>query len=350
MALDRNINPYNAYSAIINEYFDIQDKHTRVTLLSVDEADQSQILTSLATKLYKNIVAKVPDIDYGEIPKSKGDITQIPNYQQMMECLDTVGEIIEYYKESPDSINTIKTSVENLRASKKIWEKAFAIKSELPMVFYSTIALAIVSATSLILSTSVDYVNDPDMKTFDATLNKNRLKDSKNSLLLKNLEEFNKAYAKGDIQKVMDSFMKTQNMVQNEGVKDIITVGLKGIKLTLVIVKSILLVFPIIHELVCMFYSAKQSLSDYFDIQANMIIMNAEKVNQDTSKSEESRKKIYDRQIKVAKMFKKISNALAIKFKSGESKAQHMIDQENNTNYKVDDVVDTQPDSYSDIF
>ena len=49
-------------------------------------------------------------------------------------------------------------------------------------------------------------------------------------------------------------------------------------------------------------------------------------------------------------MFKKISNALAIKFKSGESKAQHMIDQENNTNYKVDDVVDTQPDSYSDIF
>lgn len=350
MALDRNINPYNAYSAIINEYFDIQDKHTRETLLGVDEADQSQILTSLATKLYKNIVAKVPDIDYGEIPKSKGDITQIPNFQQMMECLDTVGEIIEYYKESPDSINIIKKSVENLRASKKIWEKAFAIKCELPMVFYSTIALAIVSSTSLILSTSVDYVNDPDMRTFDATLNKNRLKDSKNSLLLKNLEEFNKAYVKGDIQKVMDSFMKTQNMVQNEGVKDIISVGLKGFKLTLTIVKSILLVFPIIHELVCMFYSAKQSLSDYFAIQANMIIMNAEKVNQDTSKSEESRKKIYDKQMKTANVFRKISNALAIKFKSGESKAKHMISQENNTKYNVDDVVDTQPDSYSDIF
>lgn len=350
MALDRDMNPYNAYSAIIKEYFDIQDRDTRKTLLNVNEADQSQILTSLATKLYKNIVAKVPDIDYGEIPKSKGDITQIPNFQQMMECLDTVGEIIEYYKESPDSINTIRTAIDNMRDSKKIWEKAFAIKCEMPMVFYSTIALAIVSSTSLILSTSVDYVNDPDMKTFETTLNKNRFKDSKNSLLLKNLEEFNKAYAKKDIQKVMDSFMKTQNMIQTEGVKDILVAGLKGVKLTLVIVKSILLVFPIIHELVCMFYSAKQSLSDYFDIQANMIIMNAEKVNADTSKSEESRKKIYDKQIKTAKLFKKISNALAIKFKSGESKAKHMIEQESNTNYKVDDVVDSQPDSYSDIF
>lgn len=345
------INPYNAYQDIIKEYFDIMDKRTRDVLLNINEADQNQVLASLASKLYKDIVGKVTDIDYGKIPESKGDITKIPNFQEMMECLDTVGGIIEYYKETPDSINTIREAIENLKDSKRIWEKAFATKCEFPMLFYTSIALAIVSATSLILSTSVDYVNDPNSKTFSATLDKNRLHKSKDSLLLKNLRSFNKSYKKKDIEKVMTSLMKAQQTVQQEGViSNTINLALNVIMNIPKYAKMIALVIPILHELTCLFYSAKQSISDYFFIQANTVAMNAEKAREDVTKTAEEREKIYNRQMKLSQKFRKISNALTIKFNKGETKANKMISDSEKPNYKIDDVVDEEPDSYSKIF
>lgn len=347
-------NPYNAYQDIIKEYFDITDKRTRDVLLSIDEADQEQVLSSLASKLYKSIVDKVTDIDYGNIPNSKGDITKIPNFEEMMECIDTVGSIIEYYNETPYSINTIRTAIDNLKDSKKIWEKAFATKCEIPILFYSTIALAIVSSVSLILSTSVDFVNDPENVTFQGTLDKNRLHKSKDSLLLKNLERFNKSYEKGEIEKTMTSFLKTQASVheQQEEIQEgsLFKKIIGGVTITVLMAKMILLVIPILHELTCMFYSAKQSISDYFFIQANVVAMNAEKSKEDTTKTPEQRKKIYNNQMKLSNKFRKISNALSIKFNRAEPKAVKMIESENKTNYKVDDVVDEEPDSYSKIF
>ena len=345
------INPYNAYQDIIKEYFDIMDKRTRDVLLNINEADQNQVLASLASKLYKDIVGKVTDIDYGKIPESKGDITKIPNFQEMMECLDTVGGIIEYYKETPDSINTIREAIENLKDSKRIWEKAFTTKCEFPMLFYTSIALAIVSATSLILSTSVDYVNDPNSKTFSATLDKNRLHKSKDSLLLKNLRSFNKSYKKKDIEKVMTSLMKAQQTVQQEGaISNTINLALNVIINIPKYAKMIVLVIPILHELTCLFYSAKQSISDYFFIQANTVAMNAEKAREDVTKTSEEREKIYNRQMKLSQKFRKISNALTIKFNKGETKANKMISDNEKPNYKIDDVVDEEPDSYSKIF
>lgn len=345
------INPYNAYQDIIKEYFDITDKRTRSVLLNINEADQNQVLASLASKLYKDIVGKVTDIDYGKIPDSKGDITKIPNFQEMIECLDTIGSIIEYYKESPDSVNIIRESIDNLKDSKKIWEKAFVTKCEFPMLFYTSIALAIVSATSLILSTSVDYVNDPGCKTFSATLDKNRLHKSKDSLLLKNLKSFNRSYKKRDIEKVMTSLMKAQQTVQQEGfISSTFHFVMHNIMNIPKYVKMIVLVIPILHELTCLFYSTKQSISDYFFIQANTVAMNAEKAKEDVTKTPEEREKIYNKQMKLSEKFRKISNALTIKFKNGENKANKMITDSEKPNYKIDDVVEEEPDSYSKIF
>ena len=40
------------------------------------------------------IVAKVSDIDFGTIPRSRGDITKIENYSQLMECIDILRGVI----------------------------------------------------------------------------------------------------------------------------------------------------------------------------------------------------------------------------------------------------------------
>lgn len=341
-----SINQYNAYQPIIKEYFDISDKKTRNVLLGINEADQTEVLASLASKLYKNIVAKVPEIDYGQIPVSKGDITKIPNFMEMLQCLDTIGSIVEHYHEDPTSVNIIREAIDNIKDSKKIWEKGFATKCEIPMMMYTNITLAIVSSVNLLLSTSIDFINDPNNKTFEAVVDKNRLHKSKDTLLLKNLKNFNKAYQKKDIQKVMNGLMKAQQGIQ-EGVITTIA-GISGV--SLLVVQMLLLVLPILHELVYMFYSARQSISDYFDMQSKLITMNAEKMKTISAKSDSEKQKIYDKQMKTAQLFRKISNAVSIKFSKGEVKANNMIKDDEKPGYKVDDVVDSLPDSYSNIF
>ena len=344
-----NMNPRQSYNYIISEHFNILDTRTREVLLNIDESDKDQVLGTLATKLYKNIVDKVDDIDYAGIPESKGDITQIPHYPELCDCLDNIEKIIVHYKDDTTSVNIIKQSIENLKDSKKLWEKAFFTKCELPMVFYNTISLAIVSSVSLILSTCIDYINVPEQKTFTEVLDKTRLHKSKDHLLLKNLEKFNKAYKKKEIEKTMSALLNAQRAAVEE---EVVSVILGGIVATATLLSLILLTLPIIHELVYMFYSARQSISEYFDYQATCVLMNAEKVKERSTKTPEKREKIYKRQIKIAEKFRKISNFFAIKFKNSENKAQQMVKQDENNKYKIDDVMnnETDSDSHSSIF
>ena len=104
-------------------------------------------------------------------------------------------------------------------------------------------------------------------------------------------------------------------------------------------------IIPILHELTSMLYCMRQSISDYFSIESDVIRLNAEKVNYDRSKTPEAKKKIISKQLKIADRFKTISNKLAIKSKKAESDAEKMIKDETSKKYKVDELMDEMPDS-----
>ena len=55
------------------EHLDLTDDLTRKAVIVMNEAEQTSVLTALTSKLYDNIVSKVDDIDFGEIPMTKGD-------------------------------------------------------------------------------------------------------------------------------------------------------------------------------------------------------------------------------------------------------------------------------------
>ena len=92
----------------IYEYFDMIDTDTRKAILSINEEDKSQLAKSLGHRLYDNIIDKVDKIDYGSIPNSKGDITKIENYTQLIDCLNTMEGILVQYKQSTMSTDIIK--------------------------------------------------------------------------------------------------------------------------------------------------------------------------------------------------------------------------------------------------
>ena len=125
---------------IIKEYFDLSDKSTLRFITSLNEDDKSTVITALASSLYDKIVEKVDDINFGSIPKSKGDITKVDKYQDTVECLDIIKKLVLEYKENPECVDTVINAINNIKTRKALFMKAFSLKVELPMILYNLTA------------------------------------------------------------------------------------------------------------------------------------------------------------------------------------------------------------------
>lgn len=325
------------YDMVVGEHFQIADDETREVLLSIDEDDQAQVLLSLTSKLYESITDKVDDIDFGEIPDSKGDITKIPNYDKIVDCLDTMEQLIENMKQDPAPVRTVQNAIENIKARKGMFEKAYKMNLEFPILTYNTICLSIVSATSYLISTTIDFIKTPGEGTFEISLNKVALKRSSGHLLFTDLEKFNKSCETGELDKAME-FIISKNVKNLTGTTTFLAVT--GI------IAVILTIIPIIRELIFLFYYMRTRVSEYFDAQADLLLMNAQNIQISTVHNASEKKHIIAKQAAIANSFKKIANAIAVKGKNAETSANAEISN-SKKKYKIDDVVDQRPDSAS---
>lgn len=324
---------------LIKEYCETPDRKTRQILLSLDEADQNQVLNSLTSKLYDLIIDKVDDIDYGTIPESKGDITKIENYDQTLQCIDVITDILKQYNQKTTSIDTIRTALNNIVDRKEMFEKGFRYNIEFIMVTYCTMTLSIVSAVSFLITTCIDFIKDPSSDSFEVSIDRTALAKSKDNLLFNNLQKFNSSVSKGEFDKAMD-YLINENVKKLSGMTAAYIVG--GVALTIIALNII----PIIRELIFFFYYSRTRISDYFEIQAELLEINAYNVQNNPTIDKNKRKTIYQKQTKIAERFRNIANKVAVKVKKGELE----VEKDRKTSKKViksKDILDkeTLPDS-----
>ena len=333
------------YNALVKEHFDITDRETRKILVTINEADQNQVMGNLAAKLYDAIVNKVTDIDFGQIPASRGDITKIPNYLDMVSCLTTIRDMMVESKQSTGSADIIFLAIENMKKYQKIWEKGYVLENEMVIVFYNTIALSIVSAISLLTSATIEFVKNPQSDIIDIELAKVANHKTKDNLLFKNLDKFNKACRKGDIEKIFNDVLRAQRQLK-EGT--VIKESISAILFTGAMVLGLLsTVIPILHQLTNALYCLRQNVAEYLAGEADVIRLNAEKVQYNRAKTPEQKKKIIARQHKIADHFKKWANKLMIKANKADVEAQKQIKKDRSNKSKIGDVIDDMPDSAS---
>lgn len=333
------------YNALVKEHFDITDRETRKILVTINEADQNQVMGNLAAKLYDAIVKKVTDIDFGQIPASRGDITKIPNYLDMVSCLTTIRDMMVESKQSTGSADIIFLAIENMKKYQKIWEKGYVLENEMVIVFYNTIALSIVSAISLLTSATIEFVKNPQSDVIDIELAKVANHKTKDNLLFKNLDKFNKACRKGDIEKIFNDVLRAQRQLK-EGT--IIKESISAILFTGAMVLGLLsTVIPILHQLTNALYCLRQNVAEYLAGEADVIRLNAEKVQYNRAKTPEQKKKIIARQHKIADHFKKWANKLMIKANKADVEAQKQIKEDRSNKSKIGDVINDMPDSAS---
>lgn len=327
------------YQQILKEHFDINDDYTRHTMLNINEADQNKVLESLTSKLYQSIMDKVDDIDFGSIPDSKGDITQIENYDKLLECISVIKSIIVEYRQNTTQVDTIQLAIENVQNRKELFAKGFMYNLDLPIMLYNTIVLSIVSSVSLIIATSIEFVKEAGTGAYDIKFDKVSYVKSKDSVLFQNLAKFNRACSTGEVDKCLDHVLKN-------GAKQLMGVDTLGIVSVMAVMGLIVSIIPIMRELIFFFFNAKQQASDYFTIQADLLQINAEYVKQNTmaGKSDKERREIAKKQSKFADFFRKIGNALAIDMKTSDQKTKKDLKNEDRK-YKLKEVTPEKLDS-----
>jgi hypothetical protein len=325
------------------KYFDTEHDMTRSILLSVNEADQNVVMTSLANKLYGHITDKVDEIDFGTIPNSRGDITKIDNFDKLLDCINIISDILQQYHQDTTPVETVNLAVQNMIDRTDMFEKAYKLNVEMPIIIYNTITLSIVSSVSYLISSCIEFIKLPEDRGFDIAMDKVGAAKAKEAILFDDLRKFNKMCADGSFDKAMDYVIK-QNANNFAGASFAF-----GASSVVVIVGILLSIIPIIRELIFFFYYARAKVSDYFDAQSSLLLINSYNIENNLTQDAKRKKQIANDQRKVADVFKKISNVLKVNLKTGEKKAADETNKLDKQKFKHDEVLDSIPDSSNSV-
>lgn len=351
------------YMQIVSETYDLSDYATKKNLLFCNEAKRIDNLEHIVGNLYMHIKSNVAGIDFGTIPKSKGVVTRIDNYANVLDCINSVHELVFNYKERTDIPDALSTALANLQQRERVFTKAFALNIEFPIMIYNMTVLAVVSSVSLLLSSTVEYVKNGH-DSFAVSFDKTGYTKSRDHVLYQYVTQFNRNCDNGTLDKLMNDCIKNNLTPMSEsaelepvdeGLKEVIgTVGdivgmaggaatavkvgkaamnFKPLKIVVMIIAAGFAIVSFV-KLVCKaafwIMSTRMKISDWFEIQATYLQINAENLRyrDDRKDSDDHRKSVYQRQMKWVDRFKKLANFFALK----DSKATKETEEEERRN------------------
>lgn len=330
------------FERAINEYFDLSDRETFNNLKVLEEADQNKVLVALTSKLYNHLVDKVDDIDFGDIPKSRGDITKLPNYDKVVDCIKIIRGILESSQQDLTPVVVLEDAVNNLDRYKELFIKGYQMNIELPMVIYNTMVLSIYSGISLLISSCIEFVKAPNNTGFDIALDKVQLKKTKDALVFRNLKSLNESFNQGVLPRALDEMSRQHG-------KNYVKESFIGTGITAVVLMVILNIIPILRELVYFFYYSRTKVANYFDAQSALLQMNAYNLAAKATDNSKEVAEIQKKQLKIADRFKKIANMIAV----NSNKAQVSADKETKVlekKLKISDIKDVKDSNQNSLW
>lgn len=364
------------------KFFNIEDEKTRKILLAVNEADQELIMKSLASKLYEHIVNKIDDVDFGTIPLSKGDIEKIDRYEQLVDCINVLTQVLQNYHQDTSSVDTVNIALQNMIDHKEIFKQAYRLNVEMPIITYNTMALSIICSVSLLISAHIEFIKMNDNKGYNIAFDKASKVKSKDKLLFKTLEDFNKMCSSGEFDKTMDYVIKNNMRMKHEAYyaedSEAVNESIGGILGTAAgsmmanapmatskiiagiggfagahpvvagiagVIIGIIALFWLLRKAIYFFFYARTKLSDYFDLQSALLYMNAMNIENSLTRDDKEKEKTIAKQRSLANAFQKLAEKLKVKEKTAEAKAESDIKKDDSQKFNINDVVDSTPDS-----
>ena len=271
-------------------------------IITVLEDSESPVTRNYLEKLYDSIIKK-SHVDFGDIPKSKGNIVAYSGYTNMIEILENLQSLANEYRDRDvlSYVTTIKTAIKNMSNLSELYEKAFKSHNEYVMLEYSAFVYTIVQSISALLYEFVDYVKRPNDNNIKIVLKNTKYRA--NLFYFEQLNKFNL------INKDMDYRKYLMGMIAN-GRQNFTGVEVVGL---LAVISVALAVVPLMRELVFRYYSTRSTVSDCLAQQAYFLELNKACVEANTQFSKEKKHDILVKQEKAKNLLLMLSEKLRVK-------------------------------------
>lgn len=348
------------FNQIMREYMDYSNMDT-VHAIAEASSNQNQMIVALTSKLYDMITAKADKVDFSTISRSRGDITKIEKYDQLVECIDVIRNIVVAYKEDTHPVDVVSMALDNLKSRTNMFKRAFVIGSPVPIMTYNNIGMAVVYSVSFLISTCIEYIKEPGAETFRMALDTVAYNKTDSNLLFSNLESFNESCKSGDFDKAMevvlnqskvkresaeievkpDSPFLTPEQIQNgvvvhddkddcgdqtvqEGLGTALTIGAVGYGISRGLLFLVKQLIPVLRNITYFWFSSKQKFSDYWAAQADLLEMNAYQLQYNNTMDLDRKKKIIDKQLKIAAKWRTRANKWSVDYTTSKKNAENM--------------------------
>lgn len=266
-------------------------------------------------KLYQQVLDK-KHVDFGDIPKSKGNIRNYSGYQSLKEVLETMQGLMTGVRSTSRAvqcINTISTAIGNIESLATTFAKGFNEKNDYVMLEYNCFVYAVVQATSYVLSEFVEFVKNPESSELDIKLIDTKQKAP--NFYMDTLEKFNRLNMTSEYKDYLEYTI-------NKEKSNFTGATIVGISAVVAVALSVV---PVTRSIVYRIYRLRMKLSDALAMQAVFLEMNKCRVKARQDIDKEKVKKILDKQEKLRQLFLKISDKLKVEdSKAGKSAANDL--------------------------
>lgn len=292
-----------------------------VSVKTILEDANSPITRKYQEKLFQSIIDK-KHIDFGDIPKSAGNIKAYTGYNNMMDVLNSIDGLAneQKNKEVMGYVAVVKKSISNIENLSSSYAKGFINKSDYVMLEYNTYVYTCIEATSSLLYEFVEYIKRPDQPTMSIQLKNTKYRA--NLYYFDQLYKFNNINAKMgmDYRKLIDSLC---DKGRNNFLGAEMIVGVAAISI------AALSIVPLTRELIYRFYHMRSSLAQSLELQAEFLEMNKTCLEANDSITIEKKKKILEKQNKTRIKLLKLADIIRVKNAKGMNETKKDLDNDN---------------------
>ena len=292
------------------------------------ESYGGQMTERMITNLYDSTL-KRSDIDFDIVEKSKGDVTNLAGYENMISSLSLLQSLSIKSKIQIPEIKVIEMAISNLKKFKYDFTRAFKLNNQMMILYYNTLVHSCLECTSLLISSYVDFVKSKNTVTF--TVKKG--KGIAGNLCLKNLNAFNNSCNNGEFMK----FAKQMTTPDNNELNLVSEIAFGTVATGIAIAASII---PVLRSVVYYFYYSRMKVTTFLEQQSTFLEMNKANIESMTVDAM-SKKEVMKKQNELIKKFQSIADKIRVNEKITTNKANNEINSENKKwtldNVKPDD-------------
>ena len=287
-------------------------------IYALTEAEQAVVNDRMVGNLYQSAL-KRRDIDFGDIPNSRGDIQKFGGYENMIATVNMLKELTKKFGIKMVELNIVEDAIDNIRIQKRVFEKGYQLDIDFIKMYYQALVLACVDATTLLLASYVDFTKTVNNIDFQIK----RGKGISGNICIDSLAKFNQSVKDGSFNKFADGLMskKQENFL---GAATAAAAGAKAVT-AIAIGASIV---PVLRTLLFYFYDAKMSVSEKLAYQKELLEMNAFRLNA-SSMDAQKRNKILDKQKGYMDKLEKLADRIRISDQLATKSSSNSIKQDN---------------------